>query len=73
MSGQGVTIDVVSVQNEPDIQVSYDSCDWTANQLLNFVRDYGDRKSTRLNSSHTVNSYAGFCLKKKKMKKKKRH
>src|SRR5260221_5630570 len=21
-----------------------------------------DRKSTRLNSSHTVNSYAGFCL-----------
>src|SRR5436190_4855204 len=25
-----------------------------------------DRKSTRLNSSHTVTSYAGFCLKKKK-------
>src|SRR5438034_7303579 len=25
-----------------------------------------DRKSTRLNSSHTVNSYAVFCVKKKK-------
>src|SRR5260370_26676663 len=25
-----------------------------------------DRKSTRLNSSHTLISYAGFCLKKKK-------
>src|SRR6476646_7070855 len=25
-----------------------------------------DRKSTRLNSSHTVSSYAVFCLKKKK-------
>src|SRR5260221_6289091 len=25
-----------------------------------------DRKSTRLNSSHTVISYAGFCLKKKR-------
>src|SRR5438034_3548650 len=25
-----------------------------------------DRKSTRLNSSHTVTSYAVFCLKKKK-------
>src|SRR5256885_11024871 len=25
----------------------------------------GDRKSTRLNSSHLVISYAGFCLKKK--------
>src|SRR5438132_14385071 len=30
-----------------------------------------DRKSTRLNSSHTVISYAVFCLKKKKTKKKK--
>src|SRR5436190_17029842 len=27
---------------------------------------FGDRKSTRLNSSHTVISYAVFCLKKKK-------
>src|SRR5438034_1744910 len=26
---------------------------------------FGDRKSTRLNSSHTVISYAVFCLKKK--------
>src|SRR5260221_9139691 len=30
--------------------------------------DGGDRKSTRLNSSHTVISYAVFCLKKKKAK-----
>src|SRR5438034_5203328 len=28
-----------------------------------------DRKSTRLNSSHTVISYAVFCLKKKKKQK----
>src|SRR2546427_8870932 len=27
---------------------------------------YGDRKSTRLNSSHSQISYAVFCLKKKK-------
>src|SRR5438034_6559409 len=32
--------------------------------------DQRDRKSTRLNSSHTVISYAVFCLKKKKKKKK---
>src|SRR5437588_345507 len=31
-----------------------------------------DRKSTRLNSSHTVISYAVFCLKKKKTKKTKK-
>src|SRR2546426_6551361 len=29
----------------------------------------GDRKSTRLNSSHLVISYAVFCLKKKNMRK----
>src|SRR5437588_4552774 len=31
-------------------------------------RETIDRKSTRLNSSHTVISYAVFCLKKKKKK-----
>src|SRR5688572_31894625 len=32
-----------------------------------------DRKSTRLNSSHSQISYAVFCLKKKKKQKKKRN
>src|SRR5690349_25117680 len=36
---------------------------------LEFFR--GDRKSTRLNSSHVEISYAVFCLKKKKKKNKK--
>src|SRR5260221_6656528 len=31
------------------------------------LRQRPDRKSTRLNSSHTVISYAVFCLKKKKL------
>src|SRR5947208_16313419 len=30
--------------------------------------DFVDRKSTRLNSSHQIISYAVFCLKKKKKK-----
>src|SRR5436190_18150264 len=34
----------------------------------NSCDDKKDRKSTRLNSSHTVISYAVFCLKKKKQK-----
>src|SRR5688572_32202786 len=33
----------------------------------------GDRKSTRLNSSHSQISYAVFCLKKKKKKRNKLH
>src|SRR5258707_5930910 len=33
--------------------------------LLHLQQDAGDRKSTRLNSSHANISYAVFCLKKK--------
>src|SRR5260221_4992797 len=33
--------------------------------FLQIARNLSDRKSTRLNSSHTVISYAVFCLKKK--------
>src|SRR5689334_24375467 len=34
--------------------------------ILAFVAPHRDRKSTRLNSSHSSISYAVFCLKKKK-------
>src|SRR2546426_7543438 len=37
--------------------------------LVIWVKLWRDRKSTRLNSSHLVISYAVFCLKKKKNKK----
>src|SRR5205085_11583271 len=36
--------------------------------VLSQPRPYLDRKSTRLNSSHSQISYAVFCLKKKKKK-----
>src|SRR5436190_4524459 len=50
-----------------------DLVDVAALQLLDVVLEPprpvgGDRKSTRLNSSHTVISYAVFCLKKKNTK-----
>src|SRR2546422_2480120 len=39
---------------------------WRAGALSTAARGTGDRKSTRLNSSHGYISYAVFCLKKKK-------
>src|SRR3954463_2024759 len=39
------------------------SCDWSSDNLVCRTLD---RKSTRLNSSHTIISYAVFCLKKKR-------
>src|SRR2546430_6764532 len=35
-------------------------------EVRGFLAGQGDRKSTRLNSSHSQISYAVFCLKKKK-------
>src|SRR5258708_21055514 len=35
-------------------------------RISNLVKRVQDRKSTRLNSSHQIISYAVFCLKKKK-------
>src|SRR2546427_8741342 len=59
---------------------------WDANRILNAVRSFGlkpadvdalvvsqDRKSTRLNSSHSQISYAVFCLKKKKRRQDRAH
>src|SRR5436305_13432076 len=43
-------------------------CGWIGHPMLGHVTR--DRKSTRLNSSHVRISYAVFCLKKKKNKKK---
>ncbi|NLT54350.1 MAG: cellulose-binding protein, partial [Actinomycetales bacterium] len=45
MRSQGVTIDVTSVQNEPDWHPDYDSMDWSGTELRNFVRDHGERVS----------------------------
>src|SRR5260221_10679174 len=42
-----------------------DRMDWQPPEW-EYAFGFSDRKSTRLNSSHTVISYAVFCLKKKK-------
>src|SRR5436190_3332712 len=64
--------------HDPD-QVALGVDDWHRQQVVadhddvaSVVARYNllDRKSTRLNSSHTVISYAVFCLKKKKKKQK---
>src|SRR5438034_4642457 len=59
----GATVDVRNGVGA-DPAVAFDS----ANRFR-VTRARLDRKSTRLNSSHTVISYAVFCLKKKKKKK----
>src|SRR5438045_5900066 len=53
-----------------DTPSSYDGVDRSNLDAPNPLFGTGDRKSTRLNSSHLGISYAVFCLKKKKNKNK---
>ncbi|WP_434739477.1 cellulose binding domain-containing protein [Micromonospora sp. SH-82] len=56
MRNQGVTVDVTSVQNEPDWHPDYDSMDWSGTELRNFVRDHGSRvQNTKLMVAEAVN------------------
>jgi len=41
MAANGAPLYAVSVQNEPDISVSYESCDWTADAMRLFLKNHG--------------------------------
>jgi len=41
MASNGVDIYAISIQNEPDIQVSYESCSWTSSTMIDFFKNYG--------------------------------
>src|SRR2546422_7444378 len=73
VSGQRVAVpqDLVEVRDKrPDrftvVYRTYDDPNPARGTRADAGRRYGDRKSTRLNSSHGYISYAVFCLKKKK-------
>ena len=55
MTSNGVNIYAISIQNEPDIEVGYESCDWTATAIRDFVRDYGDLINSRVMASESFN------------------
>ncbi len=39
MSANGVSVYAISVQNEPDANVSYESCHWTGDDFLRFMKN----------------------------------
>jgi O-glycosyl hydrolase len=58
MRGRGVTIDVTSIQNEPDWHPEYDSCDWSGDEFRIFLRDHGDKIQ---NTSVMIGEGLGFA------------
>lgn len=55
MAANGVPLYAVSVQNEPDITVTYESCDWTSAQMLKFVKEQGNAVATKLMAPESYN------------------
>ena len=41
MSSNGASLYAISLQNEPDVQVTYESCDWTPAEMVDFLINHG--------------------------------
>jgi len=49
MTANGASLHAISVQNEPDIDVDYESCVWTPAQMLEFCKNFASKiTATRL-------------------------
>lgn len=55
MSENGVTIEAVSIQNEPDWDPEYDACVWTPAQILTFMRDFAHGIKVKVIAAEAVN------------------
>jgi glucuronoarabinoxylan endo-1,4-beta-xylanase len=55
MAANGAGLFAISIQNEPDIQVTYESCDWTAADMLTFARNNAGAISTRVIMAESFN------------------
>ena len=48
MSDHGAPLYAISIQNEPDITVSYESCDWNPSQMVKFLAENAPSICTRI-------------------------
>ncbi|MGH7497206.1 MAG: FlgD immunoglobulin-like domain containing protein [bacterium] len=48
MAANGVPLYAISVQNEPDVNVTYESCDWSPEQMAKFMRENAHTIGTRV-------------------------
>jgi len=66
MSSNGAELYALSIQNEPDIQVNYESCDWSAQQMTDFIKnnnfDIGNTKLLAAESFHFDQAYTDVML-----------
>jgi glucuronoarabinoxylan endo-1,4-beta-xylanase len=61
MQSNGVSLYAISVQNEPNISVDYESCEWTATQMFNFMVNNAGVINTRVMMPETFNYLKSFA------------
>lgn len=55
MKDKGITIEAVSIQNEPDWSPEYDGCEWTPEQILDFVKNHAGGIKAKVVAAEAVN------------------
>lgn len=55
MARNGAKIDVVSIQNEPDWKPTYESCDYTADDFINFLKAPGQIVGAKVAAPESLN------------------
>lgn len=50
----GVELEAISLQNEPDYQVDYAGCIWTPAQMANFIKNYADKINCKVIAPESV-------------------
>ncbi len=60
MAGNGAPLYAVSLQNEPDASVTYESCSWNATQFLNFTKNNAAAIGTRIMMPESQNFVHGL-------------
>ena len=54
MRKNGVELDAISIQNEPDWQATYAGCMWSASDIASFVKTYGRTISCKIMAPETL-------------------
>lgn len=56
MKSNGVPLYAISIQNEPDIRVTYESCEWTPSEMASWLASQGSRfEDTQLIAAESFN------------------
>ena len=57
----GVELDAISIQNEPDWPCSYAGCVWTTAEMCTFLRDYADQIDCKIIAPESIGCSDGFA------------